>query len=1154
MPEGRKTYTVKYKGKTHSFEGPVGLTHEQQYGILVRAGKIKPYQPPQPKPGEGSPTPKISDPVPTIDKKSTPEKLDEALRLVASQIVAWQLQNQKMNVALGEIGLMVGSGAITSTVGGLAAVGAGIGQAAYEALPGDQPGTIAGATKFAYDYFADMAYEPQSEKAMDIATTISDIVTLYEEKKHQWLGQPVLEFTGSPGAATLSYMAPEIVASVLGVRGLRKSVRKSQLKKEAAEKAAKEEAERVANTRRRLEEEAIAEARIRTSEEPLQTLAEEKVRANKPEARSLEYEMELTPEEVIASSPHLNKVISLDERSGKVRIDLGKLKKEDRVSLRENIATFKNENVDIAPIKVLRGDDGTLIPIGDPTVALAARLAGRNEMKVRVIEANRQGIENLLEIGKKGLKEGLAHDITIAALVAAKEGRLGGKYDTAKRVMDIIAEHMETSGLVPETFYKTMDHYNINPRTFGKLFAEVYSPNAKSLNLLSQWKREMSRLAKQDPKLKKFLEQAELLNQLNTDHGWVEGFLQQVHNTGQYLRASAVVQPITTFRNFITESANVLLYNYAINPLAHVFKATAELVKNNPKAAARELDSLYDITAGLKLAATPSGRKFFDHLFSSKKNAGAAYKNLLLKTPVHEIFAGRQITGVMNKLNELQTNFTRRAVFYAKLEEVARRNGLDLRSMNPSDIPESFYKEAYDHAMEMTFSRLPESPHARAIIRSFDSAGGWLLQMFPRFVLGNSLPWMIKHSPIGLVSKRMWSRIKAGDPRGYEDLAKAAIGTGLIKASEVILDNLEKEGYVMTSWNQMPIGERDEKGNAKFIDLRSFAPLSWPIIVAYAWRNVRKSLQKPGVAEQFVKLRDSKGLGRAVGFALEQADTGMTLGDFAEILFGMNRVSDSALGIVQVMNDQEGSTAAEKMAQIIGNYAGIATIPLKPLKDTYVAGLGQLATMTPDEGGLLGKAQQEALRRDAAERYFRAAQIPNTKYSNILTDLLAPAISNAPGSSGLLSPRALPGEGFIEPDPTQSLASPVFRYFEQSLMSQELRRLKIAPARVNISLGNKELNNVANLYNHEMAERALAELYQNTDWEEKPDYQKQQIIISIYQNLAKPFGRAKVAELRTGKVLKREFLNSINPEQRATLEHLGIFPEILFDEVSKDLR
>lgn len=1118
MAEDKTKYTVVYKGTKYEIVAPKGTTNEQLISAINSNSK--------------SYTKEISDPFPEVEKTPVPEKVNKFFSNVVTSlsgaVPSPVKEGGKIALGLGELALMLGTGTATSMVGGVAALGSGAVQAGYQMLPGEQPGSVGGATRFGFDYFNSFAYTPKTERGEDMAGFLANIFSLYDKYKDKWLGNPTLELTGSPFTATIAYTAPEIVASVIGLRKLRPSYTKKRDSSNVLEEQAGA-----------IKKKAEQEARIKASENPIEEAAKIKIEEEMPSSKFVEYNTNLAPEEIISSSPHLSKILEFDRSKNKLRLFISNLDETDHRNLFNNITKFRKGEEDVRPLKIIRGEDGTLIPIGDATIAVAARLAGRDSLPVTIIEANRKGIESLLEVGKAGLKSNLASSIATAATVAVKEGRLGREFETAQKVMDVIADNVQNVDFTPGDLYRISEEYSLHPELLGKLFKDVYSEHGTRLAELSVFRREIRRLAEKDPKIKEFLRKTGLDDGPEVkDYGLVESLLQKTHNAGQFLRSMAIIQPITTARNILTEGSNLLFYQSIINPLTHVGRAFNQLIKSNPEAALRELKSTYNLMGGVRLAATKEGRKIIKAL-SPLKNKGQVYHSLLLNTPIHELYAGKGVTSVLNKLNELETSFVRRATFYAKLNELGRMDGINIRKIDPKDIPTEYYKKAYEHALEMTFSRMPRSPKARQFVRAFDNWGGWLIQMFPRFLFGNAIPWTINHSPLPFLSPTVWKQVMRGEIEGYESLAKASAGTSAIYASKKIAENLDKAGFPQPSPTKFPMGERDEEGNAKFIDLLAFTPVAGPLILGAVLHNIDKSLT-PEIWKTATEIRDKKGLAASIEFLYNRANTGMRFSEWAETFLGANRTSDNLTGFIGIMGS-DGDTLYEKAIQIIGNYLGIATIPAKVVKDLIGAYYATKVQMNPADSGAVTALTNEA-------------QVPNVKYGAALADLFAPAIANIPGASNIIDPRALLGEGFIEPDIRQSQLSQLFRYNVNSLMSQEIDRLNIKPASISIKTGDKDLSNVANLYNHEMAERALAAIYKTKQWDKLSDATKQHIILFLYDKLSKPFGRAMAMQIRTKQSMKEKFMSQFNKIDMLYLNEAGVYPELLWEDIEKDIK
>jgi len=109
---------------------------------------------------------------------------------------------------VGELALSALTSGATSAAGGLGGL--------LKLIGGGSLDEAVSTVKAAQDF----TYTPRTQTAQAIGQGISNLLAPIEQAK-EFVGEKTLETTGSPLAATAAYMAPELIGSAFGLRGLR---------------------------------------------------------------------------------------------------------------------------------------------------------------------------------------------------------------------------------------------------------------------------------------------------------------------------------------------------------------------------------------------------------------------------------------------------------------------------------------------------------------------------------------------------------------------------------------------------------------------------------------------------------------------------------------------------------------------------------------------------------------------------------------------------------------------------------------------------------------------------------------------------------------------------------------------------------------------
>jgi hypothetical protein len=260
---------------------------------------------------------------------------------------------------------------------------------------------------------------------------------------------------------------------------------------------------------------------------------------------------------------------------------------------------------------------------------------------------------------------------------------------------------------------------------------------------------------------------------------------------------------------------------------------------------------------------------------------------------------GQRLSYVLNTVNRGQEHFFRKIAFEAKLKQRIKDLGKDYRTVDPSEIPEGVYREAVDYALEMTFSASPTSRTGKEFLDAYRKLGLTTINPFPRFAFANALPFVFNHSPLGYLRAMHPKTIKAlqsGDPAQFSKaVSRATLGTLMLKSAW----HFRQSEYAGEKWYQIKISEDHRTGEAKYIDIRPFAPFSSYFFLAEAM------------------LRPER----------------MTNKDYIEAAIGLNRTAGTGLVFVDLLRAKKPETTAKLMENFVGEYVGSFTVPLRTPKD-----------------------------------------------------------------------------------------------------------------------------------------------------------------------------------------------------------------------------
>jgi len=306
---------------------------------------------------------------------------------------------------------------------------------------------------------------------------------------------------------------------------------------------------------------------------------------------------------------------------------------------------------------------------------------------------------------------------------------------------------------------------------------------------------------------------------------------------------------------------------------------------------------------------------------------------------------------------------------------------------------------------------------------------------FPRFQFVNSIPFLIEHSPYGLM--------KAFSPQMVEDLASGNSRTFAKAASRGIIGSLML-GQAMDLRNKIG-GEKwyeleipNEDGSSRVIDVRPYAPMSMYLFMAEVINDARNP---------------------------DKIST-LTPGDFVEAAIGMNRVQGTGLILADILRSGDIKSVGDIAAKFGGDWLSAFTTPLAQAKDVVQAFTGD--TFVRDPRG-----------------------------ETALQNIEGPTLRNIPWLESNLPPRRSPlQQGPITQEDFLGMPGPIASQVtgvnmkQKSVPQREVDRLAIDYSIYNPSTGIKEMDRrqtaIMGEYEPKIANFIMSDMYQSkTDAEKK---------------------------------------------------------------------
>lgn len=460
-----------------------------------------------------------------------------------------------------------------------------------------------------------------------------------------------------------------------------------------------------------------------------------------------------------------------------------------------------------------------------------------------------------------------------------------GSYDPKIRVSIQILQKLESDGIALSSIPQVLARNGMSLEEFGKMYRATVRSSAITLQQLSVVKKKLNALFGAYPETQAFIDKAAELEEINRNVGAT--FMRNWDKLDNAGRAIMVTQPVTAIRNAATQAGRT-----AVGIMEDAFKAMYS--GNGIRASMHEAwTNVMDDFAAIFGRMSPTDRSKLAQLLDSP--AGALHKAELLMPggahAVHEVATDSKTMKALMYFNRLQEGFFRQVAFESRMRQNLRKAGIDWNSVDPQKIPEAFWRDATQHAMDMTFSKAPEGAVARTFVAAFNNPVMRTIQPFPRFNYANALPFMRDFSPLGFtraLSDDTLKLLAEGKPEEFAKRAsRAMVGTFMMDRA-MQMRNEEYQENPDTKWYEY-----------KGYDMRAFAPFS-------TYLGIAEMVQRPDR---------------------------MKASDWAQFAIGLSRVAGTGLVLTDLLRGRTFDEAQRIAGEFAGQYAGRFTVPLRAGKD-----------------------------------------------------------------------------------------------------------------------------------------------------------------------------------------------------------------------------
>ena len=429
----------------------------------------------------------------------------------------------------------------------------------------------------------------------------------------------------------------------------------------------------------------------------------------------------------------------------------------------------------------------------------------------------------------------------------------------------------------------------VKDEDLAKLFEVSVSESARTMNILSQAVRRGATM--DDLPVNVRHEMRDLADDLEKRGGSVNmnRFMKGWRRFENAARASMVGQTATAMRNAISQTGRL-----SLGILDDAMRGAME------GTTARE--SVENIINSLSADARAMPMVRDKKLLNDILEGNPITSDRLLNKSVHEVDALGKVANFINGLNIFQEKMFRRIAFQAKLDKTLKQSGLDIRTIDPERIPAAALEEAVDHALQMTFAH-SGGQFAQGLTKAWEKFPAlYWIQPFPRFAYANSIPFLLEHSPYGLIkamSPKSVSELASGNTKQFTRAAsRGLIGTTLLaKAMEMRND----PAVAGENWYEVRLP------SGKIFDARPYAPLTQYLFFAEAMKK----------------------------------DSNLRPRDWFEAMIGVNRVAGTGLAVVDWVKATDVEQVLESAQRMAGELAARITVPLRTPIDIIQGVQGQ---------------------------------------------------------------------------------------------------------------------------------------------------------------------------------------------------------------------
>ena len=649
-----------------------------------------------------------------------------------------------------------------------------------------------------------------------------------------------------------------------------------------------------------------------------------------------------------------------------------------------------------------------------------------------------------------------------------------------KDVGDVMYEAIRSGEIPLSSISRLTKDLNMEPDEFVKAWTTSIREAGQSLNVLSQAAKQMAR----DPSLPDGMRRQldELAQQIAKDKSITmpEKFFNVLRSVENFRRGMMVSQLKTAVRNAGSAVGRITMAS---------FDDAAQSILGG--------GSMKDMWNSIRsdMGALPGIRN--KELLDQVLEGNPLTKDQLLYTSVNEATLLNKVSRAVNTMNVFQERAFRKYAFQAKLEKLARDAGVRLEDMNPERIPNEWLETATKHALDMTFASSGGKMARKAVKMSDDFPILYpISNPFPRFVFGNSIPFLIEHSPYGLM--------KALSPNVVNDLAKGnskefakAASRGLIGSTMLAwaMDLRDKAGG--EKWYELAV--ENEDGTTTNIDTRPYAPMSIYLFMAQVIDDA-KNPDRPST---------------------------LTPGDFTDVALGLNRVGGTGLILSDILRSGDVKSVGDIMAKFGGDWLGAFTTPIAQAKDVA-----------------------QAISGDTVVR--------DTRGDTVAEKLLNPTLRNIPSipslgleGEAMLPPRRSPlRPGVIEQQPIGSLPGGIASQVTganlqtKTPVQREVDRLAINYSIWNPRTGNKEMDRrqtaIMGEYAPQIESFIMSDMYQNMDDARKKVALEE--VLKMFKSMA--LDRLKGAMAQDDPELLKQYMieQKTTKSQEGLLQQMGVIP------------